>query len=67
VVVELDEVVQQDLQLGEGAGLVGLGPQPLLQGLLEALDLALGLRVVGVAVLLRDGGLLQVRLTPGEW
>jgi len=31
-----------------------LGGQPLFQGLLEPLGLALGLRVVGLAVFLRD-------------
>ena len=46
------EGVQQPLEVGDGGALVGLGAQPLLHGLLEAFDLALGLRVPGAAVLL---------------
>jgi hypothetical protein len=42
LVVLGDECVQQGLQLGEGGGLDGLGDQPLLEGLLEAFDLAAG-------------------------
>ena len=42
------------MELGEGGGLGGLGAQPVLQGLLEPFDLALGLRVVRLAVLLGD-------------
>jgi hypothetical protein len=54
VVVGLDELIEQGLQLGEGGGLSGLGADPLLEGLLEPFDFALGLRMVGLAVLLRD-------------
>jgi hypothetical protein len=53
-VVEADEGVDEGLELGEGAGLVRLCAQPFLQRLLEAFDLALGLWVVGLAVLLCD-------------
>ena len=53
-VVELDELIEQGLQLGEGGGLLGLGSEPFFEGLLEPFDFALGLRVVGLAVLLRD-------------
>jgi hypothetical protein len=53
-VVDLDELIKQGLQLGEGGGLLWLGAEPLLEGLLESFDLALGLRVVGLAVVLRD-------------
>ena len=48
------EAVEQGLQLGDGGGLVGLGAQPVLEGLLEAFDLAAGGGVVGSAVLLDD-------------
>ena len=53
-VVDLDELIGQGLQLGEGGGLSGLGAESFLEGLLESFDLALGLRVVRLAVLLRD-------------
>ena len=46
MVVLVDERVEQRLQLGDRGGLDGLCAEPLLQRLLEALDLALGLRVV---------------------
>ena len=52
-VVVLAEVVELGLQLAPGAGR-GLGVQPLLQGLVESLDLAAGLRVVRGGVLLLD-------------
>mgnify|MGYP000863845136 CR=1 FL=1 len=39
-----------------------LGGEPLLEGLVEAFDLALGLGVVGGAVLLRDAALVQFDL-----
>ena len=52
VVVLLGEGVQQVLQVRDGGGLVWLGSQPFLQGLLEAFNLALGLGVPGAAVLL---------------
>jgi hypothetical protein len=40
------------LQLGDGRGLVGLGVEPTLQGLVEAFDLAAGGGVVRPRVLL---------------
>jgi hypothetical protein len=52
LVVLLGEGVQQGLEAGDGGGLVGLGAQPFLHGLLEAFDLALGLGVPGAAILL---------------
>lgn len=47
LVVEVAEIVQLVLQVGQGVdgGLLG---EPLLEGLVEALDLALGLGMVGV-------------------
>ena len=51
-VVDRGEGVQQGLQLGDGLGLVPLGGQPFLEGLLEPLGFALGLGVVRAAVLL---------------
>jgi hypothetical protein len=54
VVVEVDEGVQEGLQLGDGAWLVGLGGEPGLHGLLESLDLPAGGRVVRAGVLLDD-------------
>jgi hypothetical protein len=51
---ESGEGVQQGLQGGEAGGLGMLGGQPVFQGLLEPLRLALGLGVVGAAVLLPD-------------
>ena len=54
LVVLVDEGVEQGLELGDGGGLVGLGAQPLLHGLLEAFDLAAGGGVVGSGVLLDD-------------
>ena len=42
------------LELGEGGGLAGLGPEPVLHGLLESFDFPLGLGVVRLAVLLLD-------------
>ena len=53
-VVDLGELIEQGLQLGEGGGLSGLGAEPLLEGLLEPLDFALGLGMVRLAVLLGD-------------
>ena len=52
-VVELSEVRQQRVQFGDGLG-AGLRGEPAFEGLLEPFDLALGLRVGGVAVLLLD-------------
>jgi hypothetical protein len=53
VVVDVAELGQQLVQVGEGVGF-GLGAEPFLQGLVEALDFALGLGVAGVSVLLGD-------------
>ena len=47
------ECVELLLQLGDGRGGC-LSGQPSLEGLVEPFDLALGLRVVGCAVLLAD-------------
>jgi hypothetical protein len=52
VVVLLDEGIDQGLELLEGVRLVPLVAEPLLEGLLEAFDLALGLRMAAAAVLL---------------
>ena len=54
VVVVLGERIEQGLQLCHGPRLGGLGAQPLLQGLLEPLDLPAGGGVVGSGVLLDD-------------
>src|SRR5215211_6958976 len=54
VVVDVDEAVEQGLELGDRGGLVGLGAQPRLEGLLEAFDLAAGGGVVRSRVLLDD-------------
>ena len=53
VVVELDEVVEQGLEVGEGLGW-GLFGEPAFEGLLEALYLPAGGGVVGAGVLLAD-------------
>ena len=47
------KVFSLGLQLGDGGG-GWLGGEPALQSLLEALDLALGLRMARMAILLRD-------------
>ena len=52
-VVPVLELIQQALQFGE-IGWCRAGGQPAFEGLVEALDLALGLRVGGFAVLLSD-------------
>ena len=52
VVVLLDEGVEKGLEVIDRGGLLRLCAEPLLHRLLEALDLALGLGVVGVPVLL---------------
>ena len=49
VVVDGGELVEQGLQLGQGGGLDGLSGEPLVEGLLEALHLAAGRGVVGLA------------------
>ena len=59
VVVDGGEGVQEGLELGEGGWLGGLGGEPGLEGLPEAFDLALGLRVGGPAVLLLDAEAAQ--------
>ena len=53
-VVLAAEPVQEGLQLGDGGGLVGLGAEPVLHGLLEAFDLPAGGGVVRAGVLLHD-------------
>jgi hypothetical protein len=53
VVVDALEAVELGLQVVQSGG-GGLSCEPALQGLVEAFDLALGLRVVGMAVLLGD-------------
>jgi hypothetical protein len=53
VVVEVAECVELALQFGQG-GCWWLGGEPAFEGLVEALDFSLGLRVAGVAVLLCD-------------
>ena len=52
-VVGLGELVELGLETDKAGG-GGLSGEPPFQGLVEAFDLALGLRVVGVAVLLLD-------------
>lgn len=52
LVADGGEVIGQGLELGDGGGLGRLGGEPGLEGLPEPLDLALGLRVAGPAVLL---------------
>jgi hypothetical protein len=53
-VVDARGCAGQGLELGQGGGLGGLGAEPVLHGLLEPLDLALGLGVARLAVLLPD-------------
>jgi hypothetical protein len=53
-VVDHGEPVEEYLELGEGGGLGVLGGEPVLEGLLEPLDFALGLGVVRLAVFLGD-------------
>ena len=62
-VVDPGEGVQLGLQAGEGGG-GWLLEQPVLQGLLESFDLALGLRVTGPPVLLGDAQVAQLVLEP---
>ena len=59
MVVVVDERVELDLQFGEVAG-EALTAQPFLQGLLEPLDLAAGLGVVGPAGLCDDPDLSEL-------
>ena len=54
VVVQLLELVQEGVEVGDRGWLVRLSFEPFLECLLEALDLALGLGVVAAAVLLGD-------------
>src|SRR4029077_16491346 len=61
VVVLIDEDVQEGLELVDGAGL-GLSPQPVLQGLLEALYFSAGGGVVGLGVLLDDVPVVELLL-----
>ena len=58
-VVQGGEGVQQGLQLSERGGLGYPGVQPVLEGLLEPLDLALGLGMVRLAVFLPDAQAAQ--------
>jgi hypothetical protein len=51
-VVVVDEFVDEGLELVDGRGLTGMGPQALLHGLLESFDLAAGGRMVRPGVLL---------------
>ena len=53
LVVDVGEGVELGLQLGDGGG-GWLGGEPAFLGLVEAFDLALGLGMAGVAVLLGD-------------
>ena len=53
-VVALAEGVEQGLQLVDVGGGAGSWGQPPFEGLVKAFDLALGLRVSGVAVFLGD-------------
>ena len=62
VVVFRSEEVQVLLQFLDARGLRVLGAEPVLHRLLESLDLALGLRVRGGAVLLHDVALSQFGL-----
>src|SRR3954453_18412251 len=62
LVVGVDEEVDEGLQVGDRGRLEWLGSQPLLQGLLEAFDLAAGGRMVRAGVLLCDVEPAQVVL-----
>jgi len=62
VVVDGHELIQELGELDQVGGLVGLGAQPLLQRLLEPLDLATGGGLVGAAVLLLDVAAAQLGL-----
>ena len=53
LVVDALEAVELGLQVVQGGG-GGLSGEPALQGLVETFDLALGLRMVGMAVFLGD-------------
>ena len=66
VVVLGPEPVDQALQLVGGAGLLGLGAEPVLHRLLEAFDLAAGGGVVGPGVLLHDVQSAQFGLEVGS-
>jgi hypothetical protein len=54
LVVDLDELLEQGLEPGDGGRAPGLCAQPVLEGLLETFDLAAGRGVVRSAVLLND-------------
>jgi hypothetical protein len=62
LVVLVRESIQQLLELGDGDRLGGLCAEPFLEGLLESLDLAPGLRVVRLPVLLPDAQPAQLVL-----
>jgi len=57
-------VTREGLQAGQVSGLGRLGGEPSLQGLPEPFDLALGLRVIGLAVLLPHAEAAQLVLQP---
>jgi hypothetical protein len=61
-VADAGEGVQQGLEAGEGVGLVRLGAEPVLHGLLESFSFPLGLGVVGLAVFLGDAEAAQLVL-----
>jgi hypothetical protein len=60
VVVEVGEGVQEGLELGEVCGLGRLGGEPVFEGLLEPLYLALGLGMAGFPVFLLDAQAAQL-------
>jgi hypothetical protein len=60
-----DEGVQECLQVSDGGGLVGLGAEPFLHGLLKSFDLAAGGGVVRAGVLLGDVELAKFGLQGG--
>jgi hypothetical protein len=62
LVVDDCEGAEQGLKVGECGGLVWLGAEPVLHGLLERLDFPLGLGVVRLAVLLPDAETAQLVL-----
>jgi hypothetical protein len=64
LVVVTDEAIDLGLQLGNRRA-AGLRFQPLLQRLVVALDLALGLEIVGLAVLERDAECGELDLPAG--
>jgi hypothetical protein len=61
LVVVVAEAIELGLESGDGGGSALLG-QPLLEGLVEAFDLAAGLGVVGAGVLVVDAEGEQLEL-----